>query len=80
MIEDKITVIAIVIDDIWEISPIKAGTVFSSGRNIKVIATPEANTIAVKASIGNFVLISNSQIKIIPKIKAGKAPKETLNP
>jgi hypothetical protein len=45
------------------------------GKNKKVIATPEAKTIAVKASIGNFVLISNNQIKTIPKITKGKAPK-----
>jgi len=63
---------------ICEISPTKAVSACSMGKNKKVIATPEAKTIAVKASIGNFVLISNNQIKTIPKITKGKAVKETL--
>ncbi len=42
------------------------------------MATPEAKTTAVNASIGNLVLISNNQIKIIPNITKGKAPKEIL--
>lgn len=65
---------------IFEISPTKAASAFSIGRNRKAMATPEAKTMAVKASIGNFVLISKSQIRIIPKITKGKAPKETSKP
>jgi len=60
--------------------PIKAVVSSSEGRNRKVIATPEAKTIAVNASIGNPVLISNNQIKTIPRITKGKAPKETSKP
>jgi len=63
-----------------EISPSKAASARSTGRNKKVIATPEEKTTAVKASIGNFVLISNSQIKTIPKITKGNAPNETSKP
>ena len=66
--------------DIWDMSPIKAVISSSEGRNRKAIATPEAKTIAVSASIGNPVLISNSQIKITPKITKGKAPKDTSKP
>jgi hypothetical protein len=44
------------------------------------MATPEAKTRAVRASIGSFVLISNTQIRTIPSITNGNAPRETSKP
>ncbi len=61
-------------------SPTKAVSAWSIGKNKKAIETPAAKTTAVNASIGNFVLLSKNQIKSIPKITKGKAPKETSNP
>jgi len=65
---------------IFDMSPTKAVSACPIGRNKKAIATPEVKTIAVKASADNFVLISKSQIRIIPKMTKGKAPKETSKP
>ena len=54
---------------------------WSTGSSYPAILDDDiAKTITVKASMGSLVLTSNSQIKIIPKTKKGKAPKETSKP
>jgi hypothetical protein len=64
----------------FEMSPTRAVSACSTGKNKKATATAEAKTTAVRASMGNFVFNSNSQIKIIPRITKGKAPIETSKP
>ena len=76
----KITEINAHKEDTEVMSPNIAASACPIGKNKKARATPEAKTTAVSASIGNFVLISKSQIKIIPNKTKGKAPKETSNP
>src|SRR3989344_2738040 len=66
--------------DTLEISPNKASSNSGSGTIKNPIAKEATKIMPTNASVGNEVLISNSQINKIPISKNKKAPKETFKP